>query len=345
MSFYFGLVAIFFLLFAMAQCRRLEGWQRRVLQACPFILLFFVSIFAFDVGFDYFAYYEIVADVTAEGAERFEPLSYCLVQLARYWGEPYTLFILFGIPTYLPVFWFCRKTGHSKLAFWTFVFLFWLNTFGIIRQAAAMGMILCAIGSMLDKKPIPYILLCVLASLFHLSSLVMLPVYFIYHHCSWKIVLGGVVALIIFFQAVVSILLDNGIYTAYLDGDGEFEGGTLIRFFYIGLGGLLLFLSYKNKTLATTKQAFTVLFPAYFFPLMFGGAMGGRISMYFYLLFLYLIPVVLSHCGKQLRMLFMLMLCAYFFLLLYVSSQNPVRSPYVPYQHIFEVDLEHPKFR
>lgn len=345
MFFYFSLIVILYLLFTFADSKWLSETQKRILCIIPFILLFLISIFRFDVGYDYFSYYELVTDITDEGAERFEPLSYSFVCLARYLESPCLLFILFGIPTYLPVFWFCHKTKHSQLTFWTFIFLFWLNTFGIIRQAAAMGIILIAISCIYSRKYILYLFLCIVASLFHYTALIMLPFYFIYHHCSWKFVLTGMFVMTISIQAIFSLLINNGIYATYLLGDNEFKGGTVVRFFYIGLTLLLLLLSYKNKILDKLQRSFVILIPSFFFPFILGGALGGRLSLYLYLIFLYLIPVILSHSRKKIRMEIMLLLCVYFFALLYVSSQNPTKSPNIPYQHIFEVDLEHPNFR
>lgn len=345
MFFYFFIIFLFFLLFAMADCEILEKWQRRILFAIPFVLLFLISAFRFDVGYDYFAYYEMVTDVYNEKVENFEPLSYLFILIARYFDTPYLLFILFAIPTYLPVFWFCKRTGHPQLALWIFVFFFWLSSFGVIRQAAAMGIILISFQALFERKFKRYLLLCILASLFHMTALVMLPIYFVYHHCSWKAMLLIMIISLVFLKAIFAILIENEFYVNYLLGNVEYEGGTLVRFFYIGLYILMLCLSYANKTLHYLKEKFVVLMPSFFFPFVLGGAIGGRLSLYFYMLFIYLIPVVLSHSSKKIRIAVMSLLCLYFFMLLYVSAQNSTRSPNVPYQHIFEVDLENPTFR
>lgn len=345
MLFYFCLIILFFILFAISDCKQLAVWQRRIIFAIPFVLLFLVSAFRFDVGYDYFAYYGMVTDVSDDNYDRLEPLSYLLVLIARYFEAPYLLFILFAIPTYIPVFWFCKRTGHPQLAFWIFIFFFWLDSFGIIRQAAAMGIILIAFQALFERNFKRYLLFCILASLFHMTALVMLPIYFVYHHCSWKTMLLIMIISLIFLKAIFAVLIENELYVNYLLGDIEYEGGALIRFFYIGLGVLMLYLSYVNNTLDSLKEKFVVLIPSFFFPFMLGGSIGGRLSLYFYMLFIYLIPVVLSHSSKKIRMVVMSLLCLYFFMLLYVSAQNPTRSPNVPYQHIFEVDLENPAFR
>lgn len=345
MLFYFFIVFVFFIFFAIADCEKLAKWQRRLLFITPFVLLFLISAFRFDVGYDYFAYYEMITDISDDSVERFEPLSYLFILIARYFDAPYLLFILFAVPTYLPVFGFCKRTGHPQLAFWIFVFFFWLSSFGVIRQAAAMGIILIAFQALFERKFKRYLLLCILASLFHMTALVMLPIYFVYHYCSWKTTLLIMIISLVSLKAIFAVFIENGLYVNYLLGNVEYEGGTLIRFFYIGLYMFMLCLSYANKTLHYLKEKFVVLLPSFFFPFILGGAIGGRLSLYFYLFFIYLIPIVLSHSGKKIRIAVMSILCLYFFMLLYVSAQNSTRSPYVPYQHIFEVDLENPTFR
>ena len=48
-----------------------------------------------------------------------------------------------------------------------------------LRQAIAMPMMLYAYKYVRDKKPVPYLFCCIMASLIHASSLVYLPVYFV----------------------------------------------------------------------------------------------------------------------------------------------------------------------
>ena len=208
-----------------------------------------------------------------------------------------------------------------------------------------MSIYLYALIYLRKKKIIMYILLCILASFFHISVLVMVPVYFVYHYLPIKIVLFSLIGLTLAFPFVISVLLDNNIYSYYLSNSEKFEGGSYTRFFYVGIYLILLFLAYKNGLLIENKRLFAVLLPAFFLPFLFGGHLGGRLSSYFYLFFIFLIPQILSHCCKKIKMAFMLMLCAYFFALLYVSQRAGDKSPYTPYKTIFEVDLKHPIFK
>lgn len=345
MLFYIILVVIFFVCFVLSDYKWQNKCLKKILLLYPCIILFFVAVFRFDIGYDYPNYYNLIGPSFDQVEfERIEPLAQWIVKIVRYVGEPWLLFVLFGIPTYLLAFWACSKTGHFQLAFWTYIFLFLLDSFSTIRQAAAIALIMWAIIYMKEKKIVLYVVACITASLFHSSALIMLPVYFIYHYCSWRMVLMGMIGFAIFFQIVISVLLDNGLYAFYLKNGNELEGGTLLRFFYILLYVFLFLLSYKKHLVGENKRFFAALLPAFFFPFLFGGHLGGIISSYFYVMFLFMIPQILSKCNAKLKILSMLVLMTFFFAILYISQKQD-KSPFTPYQSIFEVDLEHPKFK
>lgn len=345
MLFYIVLVISFFVCFTFSDCKWQNKYLKKILLACPCIILFCISVFRFDIGYDYPNYYSLIGpSFDRLEFERIEPLAQCIVKIVRYIGEPWLLFVLFGIPTYFLAFWACSKTGHFQLAFWTYVFLFLLDSFSTIRQAVAIAIIMWAVVYMQEKKMFFYVVTCVLASLFHSSALIMLPVYFIYHYCSWRMILVGMICFTFFFQIIISVLLDNDLYAFYLKNENELEGGTLLRYFYIMLYIFLFLFSYNRHLIEENKRFFIALFPAFFFPFLFGGHLGGRISSYFYVLFLFMIPQILSKCSGKLRILSMLVLMTFFFAILYISQKQD-KSPFTPYQSIFEVDLEHPHFK
>ena len=344
MLFYIFLIFSIYIIFTLADYQWKYVWQRKLLLITPCFILFCIAIFRFDVGYDYPAYYAMVTSSHQDELERLEPMSRLFIDMAICLDKPYLLFVFFGIPTYILAFWTCYKTGNFQLAFWTYIFLFLFSTFGAIRQAIAIAIIMSALVAMKNRRLYLYLALCFIASLFHYSALIMLPIYFIYHYISWKVILLGMIATTIFFPIIISFLLENNIYSYHLM-EAEIEGGSFIRFFYWILYLILLGISYRQHTLKKTAPFFTALIPALFFPFLFGGHLGGRLSWYLYSIFLFLIPQIMSQCGKKLRMAFMLMLCAYFFALLYVSSKAGDKSPYTPYKTIFEVDLDHPIFK
>ncbi len=342
MLFYILFIIVLFVLFLLANC---NCYSKNVFVIYSCILLLLVAIFRFDVGYDYQAYYLSATSLYEDFDEHYELLSRLLIQLSRCVGIPCLVFILFGIPTYLLMFFVCSKTKDFQLSFFGYVFLFLLDSFGLIRQALAMSIIMCAILCIYRKQLLLYILLCVVASLFHTSALVMLPAYFIYHYISFKFMFFLCLSIILCFNKLMSFLLDNDIYTYYLNNIEVFRGGSFIRWFYICIYLILYVLSYSNNSLKYTRSSFVVILPSLIFPFLFGGALGGRVSSYFYLFFLFLIPQILSYCNKYIRFFFMLIICIYFFGILYISDRLMDKPAYTPYITIFQVDLNCPKFK
>lgn len=340
---YLILVCILFVLFVLSEYKWPYKWQNKLLIFVPCIVLFCFSVLRFDVGFDYPAYYE--AYFEPEESERYEPLSYVLLLIAQFMGEPYFIFIVYGIPIYFLAFWACYKTNHFQIAFWSFVFLFLFSTFGAIRQAVALSIVLCALWYMQQKKMFIYIILCLIASLFHITALIMLPTYFVYHYGKWKYVILAMCGISLLFNHLIILLLENNLYVSYFFTSEGFEGGNFIRLFYIFLYLLLLLLSYIYNSYNETKHLFVAMIPGFFFPFLLGGHLGGRIASYFYLGFIYLLPAVLSKSSTKIRMAVMILLCFFFFSILYVSTNNAIKTPYTPYKTIFEVDWEYPIFK
>ena len=173
----------------------------------------------------------------------------------------------------------------------------------------------------------------------------MLPIYFIYHYIPTKITIFTLISFTLALPFIFPLLLNNNPYAYYLLNNENFKGGSYVRFFYIGMYLMLLFIAFKKNLLSETKQQFAVLLPAFFTPFWFGSHLGGRLSSYFYLFFILLIPQIISQCNRYFKIVFMIMLSLFFFAYLYVSKIASDKSPYIPYQTIFTVDLQHPQFK
>ena len=78
-----------------------------------------------------------------------------------------------------------------------------------------------------------------------------------------------------------------------------------------------------------------------FLPFLIGGHLGGRVAQYFCLL----VPRVLRGYTSTVRNWYIFGLSTYFLLLVYVSTQNPLKTPFTPYQTIFTANLENPVFK
>lgn len=109
--------------------------------------------------------------------------------------------------------------------------LFFVFHFSALKQSFAMGFLMLAFDQIVKRKPIPFVLLVLIASQFHYPSLVFLPSYFITMvkpGKSFLILLAVVLALTyVFRNQLLNLMLD-----AYKGGEEEeatMEGITFFR--------------------------------------------------------------------------------------------------------------------
>lgn len=143
-----------------------------------------------------------------------------------------------------------RMTEHYHTALFLFITLgAYTFFFNGARQGIAVSLCFLALPWLLDRRPVPYILMVGVAALFHHTALIALPLYaFAQPRVSWRQLafLGvGVVTMVAFLTVFVQLaadLLDDK-YAAYSE---ETEGGGVLMTAFLVAQGLLLFFSGKR---------------------------------------------------------------------------------------------------
>lgn len=98
--------------------------------------------------------------------------------------------------------------------------------FSILKQSFAMSILLFSVDAILDRKPIRFILIVFLASLFHFPALVFLPAYWI---CNMRVGKGYLIVLAIAF--LVTYLFRDQLVNWMTDAyNTELFGGSRLRF-------------------------------------------------------------------------------------------------------------------
>lgn len=307
-----------------------------------FLLIVFISLLRFDVGWDYAGYYNIVIEDNIYSIRRFEPLSQVFFNIAVFFDSPQLVFILFGMPTYLLIYKTIKKYSLSpRFSLLLYFCFFYLESFGFIRQALSVSICFWSIRFIFERKFYSFLFYTILACMFHLSAIIVLLAYPLYQeirlfHLVWVIPL-----LFITRQAFFILLTNLGLYTSYLDELNTMEGGAFIRFFYILLFISLLLL--RNRTISKRDHFFFFTIGlALSFPFLFGSHLGVRLSSYFFIYYILLIPELIKKI--KLRCFYALTAFAFFMLTLFMTSKDPIKSQYIPYQFIFEVG-DRPIFR
>ena len=337
MFFYFLLIA-FVSLFCYSKKRLHFAGIRINVSSIAFVLIVAIALLRFDVGWDYVNYYQAV---TNNDIKRFEPLSQLFFCIAIFFECPHLIFLLFGIPTYLLIFSTIRKysrnVGFSILLYFCF---FYLESLGFIRQALAVAICFWAVKYIFCRRFVPFLLCIVVAILFHYSAVIVLLAYPLYQKVKLKYLMWSLPALFIIRELFLILLGTLGMYTTYLEELYTMQGGSLIRFFYIILFfSLLIFKNAKND--ANDNYFFFMIGLALAFPFLFGSHLGVRLSSYFFIYYLLLILDVILKASM--KFLYVMVAISFLLLTLYLTTRDPIKSQYVPYQFIFEID--EPVFR
>lgn len=99
---------------------------------------------------------------------------------------------------------FKKYSVNVPLSIVCMILVVYFQSIFVLRQHLAISVLLLSIPFIINKKIIPYLLICLLAFNLHFSSLVWLPVYFIYNIKNDKMLL-----LLIGIMAIVIIFLGN----------------------------------------------------------------------------------------------------------------------------------------
>lgn len=314
------------------------------------IVFVFITVFFFlfvglrGAGYDYLSY-EFLYNLFKNGGEKaVEPGFILLCEMLPNYRS---LLIVIAFFSMIPSLWYLYK--YSPLFFFSLLLLnttFLLPTFmGQIRQGLAMAITFIAVFNISYWSKKYFVLLTILAALFHSSALLVLLILFIPKKIkSFKYYIFIILGAIIFSKA--SSLLLNYFFQL-------FPAGGLIRdkvFFYsetedyvLGLNAAILirlvvfFLCFwrKNKIKETF---FPLLLNIYLYSivifLILGivPQVGGRASLYFSFYELFLVPMILmtfTKCNRVIIGFCFILLALMRFLQFFMDDFN--YSEYVPY--------------
>ena len=221
-----------------------------------FLCIAFVAMFRYGVGTDFYSYYK-----TANWADKFQRGEY---------NEPgFTIFsilcsFLFGgingsvtmgaalVTVAIFIFTIYKRAENFSLSVILFILTGILTgMFNGVRQYLATAILFAGYGFIVDKKPIKWLLVVLLASTFHVTSILMFFVYFVCNaKCSWKLVVLYLTIALVLLVAyeplfdLIGVLKQNEINTndAYMLG-----GVSKLRIAVQCVPILMLLFLNKNK--------------------------------------------------------------------------------------------------
>ncbi len=154
------------------------------------VMLSMVAAVRYEVGTDYVAYanaYNALSGITPADffnnfGDKYEIGIYIIAQIAGL--SSYSIPLFFGIFSFITVLFFFLAARKYELPYpWLLMALYLLIMFpsslNAVRQLAAISIFFYATTFIFEKKIIKYIVLVLIASIFHKSAALLLPVYFI----------------------------------------------------------------------------------------------------------------------------------------------------------------------
>lgn len=156
-----------------------------------------------------------------------------------------TLIELFVVFSYIR---FIRKYSPSPIqsVLYFFGLLYFSLLFDALKQAMAMSVLLFAFDAIIDKKPLKFVLLVLLAATFHFPALIFLPAYWIGRMKvgrSYLILLAGALIITyIFRDQILSLMLDaygGDSIEGSLEGVRFLRNKTLVMIFIVATSILL----------------------------------------------------------------------------------------------------------
>ncbi len=285
--------------------------NRRFWLVISFGILIVFAILRYDFGNDYMNYYKFFKEIKA-GSSAFanEPMFPLLVKLC----PNYYIFIaVTSIFTIIPIYYLIKNyvvdnyKGLAVLIYCINPYLFLLSL-SSIRQMLALSFFIIAIHYSKKHKIIPYLIFIFLASMCHMSAIILFPLYLIANDNKVnRIQVIAVVMLLLIllfgndaFERLLQYGLnffDNINYNVYSTRGGNTLRATLLSaiwFIYIAININKL----SGNTLMFAKLS---LVCSIFGMLAYKISMFGRIGMYFEIFFIISIPMIMYQNNIALR--------------------------------------------
>ena len=260
-----------------------------------------------------------------------EPSFYIIAEFTKIIGGDFHLFVLFyGFLSvtikYQAIIKYSSSIKLSLLTFFSYFFL--LQSVIQIRAGVATSIFLISIGYIYEKKIFKYILSCISAIIFHISSLILVPLYFL----NPKHLNGKLYKLILLFSLTIPIigkslieiiipLIPSGIIQTKISGyltysnSEEFYYGNYIGVILRLLIAILIInniekINSKHKYILVKIYAIAITL---FFCLSSLPIVAGRVLEYLQVVEILLIPYLL-YCLKNKKIALVLILLYSFFI-------------------------------
>lgn len=300
-------VLYFFVLFLAFFLKKATG--RNCVFILFIILLVFYSIRNYTVGTDtlnYVSHYLYNYNPYQYGFNEDVEIGYQYLDylVIKFTNDYFWLFIVCGFITIYSYLYVINRYSNNFI-FSLFIYLlfgFYTFAFNGLRQGLAIAICFFALPYLLSKNKLKYFSLIILASLFHISSLIMLFIYFLIYlkfKLEYKVLLTFILSLLGSNYLINYLAEENSRYEGYTQ-PSEVAGGYIVFLFYFILGIFVYFFGSKERHQSNNYQKIEQIYLCGIFlvlPIVLLGTNPSgpqRILNYFTPMLIFLIPYLLD---------------------------------------------------
>lgn len=268
---------------------------------------FFVN--RYDVGTDYTTYNKIFSDSIYYGFDvNQEPMTVLLSQIAYLIGEDFQIFLLFVfiITIYFMLIFLRRVSGKKSfhIVFFLYLILYFGPACNIMSQIMAVTFVTCAYVFLSNNNIFAFLFLVCIASLFHYSAVLIIPIGFLYFLFRKKqYILYYIFAILVIFIAIVPDIcnyilsvMQLDMYYVYLQ---SFNGTVFFKLCMSKIPLYLIEFMFVKKLYNDSKiWIFLILFEIGFSVFSLNFMWIGRMIYYFSVSHLILISKILNSVTK-----------------------------------------------
>lgn len=220
--------------------------------------------------------------------------------------------MLFVITSGFMIFSVYRAIQKYSVFYWISVMIFVVSSFAqslfLLRAFISICILLFSFPYIIERKLVPYILICILSMSIHVSSVIFLPVYFLYGIKNTKFLLTIFVVVgiffLLFFNDIIFLIVERYFpeYSYYLLNIDNYEGASWKMPAILGLL-LMMRIELLNKSFfeAGITRLLSVITIMAFIVYIAGMGFGltSRMAMFFTNMTFLILPDTISHMRNR----------------------------------------------
>lgn len=309
MALYFivGIISAFFMYLANNKTK--NKTIKRFFIVMSFLPFFCILAFRYGIGYDYLNIYDkIFRMVVTGGSTTWEPgITWLIKIIGHYSHDSFYFFFITALVTSIFTYKGILKNSDKP---WFSLLLFiisglYMDSMNAVRQYIAIAIFAYSLKFIIEKDFKKYLIWIIIASLFHSSVLIMIPVYFFCQkQLTWKkriIVFFILIMMFPFINSLFINIISKTKYSFYLTSVYDSANPTyseLIISSFLFLISSFLYKKGKNNEKFNIFYNLTFLFLIVGL-LSFKVLLAYRIIMYFKISIIFMVPSIIGLINKQ----------------------------------------------